>query len=228
VDDLLLFDQALYGDKLIRQETLREAYDTTGLPHGRSFVYGFGWHIEADSTGNIVSHNGGIAGFRAHLWRDLNNQNTLIILSNNTWISDAPDILSAAHNIMQGKPYQLGKIMVSEYFMENWFFRGFDAALKQLRYAVKNDSSQYDFSPDELNSLGYFFLNRNQVSEAIIIFEFALELNPNDYNLWDSLGEAYITAGNNIEAIKNYRKALVLNPDCETAKQALQILEQQK
>ena len=225
VDDLLLFDQALYGDKLLHQETLREAYDTTGLPQGGSFVYGFGWKIQADSTGDIVSHNGAIAGFRAHLWRDLHNRNTLIVLANNTWLSQSPDILSAADNIMQGKSYQLGKIMVSEPFMENWYFRGFDAAMQKMCAILESDSSRYDFSSDCLNDLGYYFLNRNQVSEAISIFEFAIKLHPNNDNLWDSLGETYMKAGNKAQAIKNYKKALELNPDLETAKSALQKLE---
>lgn len=227
VDDLLLFDQALYSDKLISQETLRDAYDTRDLPRGRNYVYGFGWRIPTDPPGNIVYHNGGIAGFRAHFWRDMNNKNTLIVLSNNTWLSDAPDILSAADNIMQGKPYELGRIMVSEFFIENWYFKGFDAAVKRMRYAIENDSSRYDFSPASLNDVGYFFLNRNQVDEALRMFKFALELHPHDYDLWDSLGEAYMTAGNNVEAIKNYKKALELNPDCETAKRALQKLEKE-
>lgn len=228
VDDLFLFDQALYGDKLVNQSTLQEAYDTTGVYTGRGYVYGFGWRIPTDLSGHVVYHNGGIAGFCSHFWRDLKNKNTLIVLSNNTWLSETPDILSAADKIMLGKPYKLGKIAVSEFFMESWYFKGFDVALKQMRYAVKNDSSQYDFSPDQLNSLGYFFLNKNRISEAIKIFKFALELNPNDYNLWDSLGEAYMTAGNNKEAIRNYKKALELNPECESAKRALLKLKKEK
>lgn len=227
VDDLLLFDQALYGDKLIHQETLREAYATTGLAHRRSFVYGFGWKIQADSTGKIVSHNGALAGFRAHLWRDLRNKNTLIILANNTWISEDPDILSAADNIMQGKPYKLGKIMMSEYFMENWYFKGFDAAMKQLHFIIGHDTSRYDLSPECINDLGYYFMDRIQAGDAIKIFELAVALHPNNGNLWDSLGEAYIKAGNRARAIKNYRKALELNPDLETAKSALQKLEKE-
>jgi CubicO group peptidase (beta-lactamase class C family) len=228
VDDLLLFDQALYTDKLISQKTVQEAYDTTGVRTGRGYAYGYGWRIPTDPPGNVVYHNGGIAGFRAHFWRDLHNRNTLIVLSNNTWLSQNPGILSAADNIMLGKPYRLGKIAVSEYFMENYYSKSFDYAVKQMRYAAENDSSKYEFSPDQINDLGYFFLNRNQFNEAINIFKFALELHPNNYNLWDSLGEAYMAVGNNTEAIINYKKALELNPNCETAKRALQILEQQK
>jgi tetratricopeptide (TPR) repeat protein len=128
---------------------------------------------------------------------------------------------------MRGKPYKLGKIMVSEYFMENWYFAGFDAAMQKMLTTIRNDSSRYDFSPDCLNNLGYCFIDRNRLNDAIKIFEFAVELHPENDNLWDSLGEAYMKAGNRAQAIKNYRKALELNPDLETAKCALQILEKE-
>jgi CubicO group peptidase (beta-lactamase class C family) len=225
VDDQFLFDQALYTDKLISQKALKVAYDTTGLIDRRKYVYGFGWKISLAPPGNIVYHNGALAGFRTQFWRDLNNKNTLIILANNTWLSVTPDILSAAENIMLDKPFALGKISAEELFYENWYFKGSDAALKILQEVTANDSSHYYIHPWEINDIGYFFLNRNEYRQSIEIFKYAVRLFPNDHNLWDSLGEAYMKAGNKSEAIKNYKKALELNPDCETAKRALQILE---
>ena len=225
VDDLLRFDQALYSDVLIGQKTLREAYRTENLTGGGDYLYGFGWRIPKNLPGSIAYHNGGIAGFRAHLWRDLSHKNTLIVLANNTRISQDPHILEAADAIMQGKPWERGKIMASEFFMENWYFKGFAAAMKKLRWAAENDIPHYEFSPDHLNDIGYFFLNRNQMAEAIKVFEFALELIPGDANLWDSLGEAHMRAGNTVEAIKKYQKALEIDPDCETAKNALTKLQ---
>jgi cytochrome c-type biogenesis protein CcmH/NrfG len=35
---------------------------------------------------------------------------------------------------------------------------------------------------------------------------------PNSANTWDSLGEAYATKGDKPNAIKNFKKALSLNP----------------
>ena len=226
VNDLFLFDQALYSEQLISQSTLQEAYDTTGVRTRRGYVYGFGWRIPVGPPGNIVYHNGGIAGFRAHFWRDLTHRNTLIVLANNTWLSQNPDILSAAHNIMHNEPYRLGKVAVSQLFMENYNSKGIDYAIEQMRYAAESDSSKYDFSPNLMNDLGYFFVYRNKLSEAIQIFKVAIELHPDNYNLWDSLGEAYMSVGNKTEAIKYYKKALELNPSCETAKNAMQKLEQ--
>jgi len=73
--------------------------------------------------------------------------------------------------------------------------------------------------------LGYFFLNREQTREAIEVFKFLVELYPESANAYDSLGEAYMTAGKKELAIKNYEKALELNPETQTAIDALKKLK---
>ncbi len=49
--------------------------------------------------------------------------------------------------------------------------------------------------------------------------------SPNSWNTYDSLGEGYALAGDKKLAIKNYKKSLELNPENETGKKALAILE---
>jgi len=73
--------------------------------------------------------------------------------------------------------------------------------------------------------LGYFFLNRKQTREAIEVFKFIVELYPEFSNVYDSLGEAYMTAQNKELAIKNYEKALELDPETQTAIDALKKLK---
>ncbi len=48
---------------------------------------------------------------------------------------------------------------------------------------------------------------------------------PNSFNVYDSLGEAYMAKGDKENAIKNYKKSLELNPDNENAKDMLQQLQ---
>jgi len=224
VQDMLLFDQALYTEKLISQKTLQAAYDDTGLLDRRKYVYGFGWKISIDTPGRIISHNSTIGGFRCQFWRDLDKKNTLIILANNWWLSETPDILAGSENIMLGKPYKLGKIRCTLLFYENWYFKGFAAAMNRMREAKTNESEKYDFPAPPLNQLGYFFLEKKQCREAVGVFQFGVELYPDDFNLWDSLGEAYMTAGDKENAVKCYQKALELKPDLESAKEALKTL----
>lgn len=65
---------------------------------------------------------------------------------------------------------------------------------------------------NELNQLGYQLLGQNNYAMAIKVFEENVKRNPNDPNVYDSLGEGYKTAGNKEMAIKNLRKSLSLNP----------------
>jgi CubicO group peptidase (beta-lactamase class C family) len=81
VKDLLRFDQALYTDALVKQETLAEAFTPFPVREGRS-MYGFGWNIVDDIPGRRVWHQGNTAGFRALIERRLADRITVIMLTN--------------------------------------------------------------------------------------------------------------------------------------------------
>jgi tetratricopeptide (TPR) repeat protein len=72
--------------------------------------------------------------------------------------------------------------------------------------------------------LGYKLTGKKRIDEAIEIFKLNAAAHPESYNAFDSLAEAYMVQGNRERAIKNYRKALALNPECRTAKEGLQKL----
>lgn len=69
----------------------------------------------------------------------------------------------------------------------------------------------------ELNTYGYSLLRSNQTEKAIYIFDFNTKIFPYKYNVYDSLGEAYLEAKNYNEALKNYYKVLSLKPDNKNA-----------
>ncbi len=64
----------------------------------------------------------------------------------------------------------------------------------------------------ELNNYGYQLLAQGKNDKAIDIFKLNTERFPKSANVWDSLGEAYATHGDKSNAIKNFKKALSLNP----------------
>jgi CubicO group peptidase (beta-lactamase class C family) len=83
-EDLLKWDQALYTNKLISQQTLEEAFSPVKLADGKISNYGFGWVIiPDDASGKIVWHNGDNPGYKTEIMRILGKKNTLIILCNN-------------------------------------------------------------------------------------------------------------------------------------------------
>ncbi|MCB0820657.1 MAG: beta-lactamase family protein, partial [Bacteroidetes bacterium] len=81
--DLFIWDQALYSDKLISQETLQEAF-REGSPRRASHRnYGFGWRLNFKNPDKkIVYHGGWWDGFRTLFLRNMSDGNTLIVLSN--------------------------------------------------------------------------------------------------------------------------------------------------
>ena len=90
--------------------------------------------------------------------------------------------------------------------------KSIDQALKQYYYLRNNPTDFYYIDEGEINSLGYQLLETNKVKEAIAVFTLNVEAFPESYNVYDSLGEAYMISGDNEFAIKNYQKSIELNP----------------
>lgn len=72
-----------------------------------------------------------------------------------------------------------------------------------------------------INSAAYNLMQNGKAKEAIDLFKMNVQLYPASWNVYDSLGEGYATAGENALAIQNYEKSLQLNPKNETGKAAL-------
>lgn len=84
VEDLYKWDQALYTEKLVTQETLEEAF--TGFYANKKKVkedYGFGWRIKKLKNGDPVVYHAGLwHGYNTYLLRNPKDHSTIIILSN--------------------------------------------------------------------------------------------------------------------------------------------------
>ena len=68
-----------------------------------------------------------------------------------------------------------------------------------------------------LNRGGYQFLGAGLAEIARDVFTLATRVFPESSNLWDSLGEAYMTLGDHPKAIQHYEKSLELNPSNSNA-----------
>lgn len=82
--DLLKWDQALYTEKLVKKETLEEAFKPMLLKDGTRSYYGFGWEIEPKSPfGKMVMHTGDNPGYQTIIVRYIEENKTIILLNNN-------------------------------------------------------------------------------------------------------------------------------------------------
>ena len=66
--------------------------------------------------------------------------------------------------------------------------------------------------PFQLNMVGYNLMYLDNVDMAIIVFKHNLELFPDEANLYDSLGEAYMVKGDYKKSRELYIKAKTMDP----------------
>lgn len=106
--------------------------------------------------------------------------------------------------------------------------RGPQAAIHQYSYLKQAVASQYEFDESTLNQLGYRLLDRGKTADAIQVFQLNVQEYPQSWNCYDSLGEAYMKAGQKDLAIQNYSKSIKLNPDNQNGIDMLKKLKEQK
>jgi len=92
---------------------------------------------------------------------------------------------------------------------------------------VKKENSAYIHSEDNLNNLGYEYLNKNENEKALEIFKLNVFLNPKSGNAYDSYGEILLKMNKKEEAIKMYKKSVELNPENKNGKRVLDELLKQ-
>jgi len=221
VEDLFIWDQALYENKLVDQKTLNEAFQPFKLNNDTLSNYGYGWGISEDEFGKRVSHSGGLAGFRTYIERQLESQKTIILLTNNGNAFASGGIRIALRNILNNKEYTLPKIPITIALNEMLKTKEISEVLAQYQSLKKNNEQNYDFNENQLNNLGYQLLGENKIKDAIEIFKLNTQIFPESFNPYDSLGEAYLLDGNKKLAISNYKKSLELNPNNTNAKKVL-------
>jgi hypothetical protein len=94
------------------------------------------------------------------------------------------------------------------------------AAYRELRERFYGRGS-FDFGENVLNMFGYGLLEEGKTADAVAIFELNAEHFPDSGNVWDSLGEGYLAAGDSVRSAEAYEKSLALDPENENARQKL-------
>jgi tetratricopeptide (TPR) repeat protein len=105
---------------------------------------------------------------------------------------------------------------------------GMETGLEKYREIKSNPENKLYFEEGEFNAMGYRLMGTGRMKEAIAVFKLNVELNPESWNVYDSLAEAYMKSGDVQNAVKNYKKSLELNPENTNAKEMLKKLEKKQ
>ncbi len=135
------------------------------------------------------------------------------------------DLALPAYEKLLALEPQLADIQNSYYGLQ--LLKAFNAKGKQGltgMFKELHESHPSLVNENALNVLGYRKFNQNKIAEALEIFRLNVDLHPGFANGYDSLGEAYLKAGDKEKAIRAYQKALELDPELGSAKSALEKL----
>ncbi len=89
--------------------------------------------------------------------------------------------------------------------------KGLKEAMAEFKKHCSSKSNKYYYLEGDFNRLGYRYMNQKKYPEAIAVFKLNVKKYPESWNVYDSLGEAYLNAGKKESAMKCYKKALILN-----------------
>jgi CubicO group peptidase (beta-lactamase class C family) len=232
VEDLFIWDQALYTDKLLYKKYKKMMF-TPFLDD-----YAYGWAVykrtkggtpgfdEGQDSVQIIGHTGGIHGFTSVIHRFVEDKHT-IILFDNTASGALGDITPAIRAILYDESYEMPRRSIANEILPIILESGVETAIEHYHTLRDEHPDEYDFTEGELNNLGYVLLGMNRVADAIAIFELNVEMYSAGYNTYDSLGEAYMIAGQRDLAIENYAQSLKLNPENANAVRMLQRIFEQ-
>jgi len=189
---------------------------------------GLGFFLNMGGNPNAFGHNGADEGFQAILIMISDTGQGAAIMANSDNGVEIGNYL--VNNIAReyGWKYAPPKNDAAGALSLVEATKGAKAAIQEYHYLHENAASQFDFNEGTLNQLGYDLLTKGKTQDAIQVFKMNVQEYPKSWNCYDSLGEAYMKAGEKELAIENYAKSIELNPDNKNGVEMLKKLKEQR
>jgi len=197
-------------------------------------TWGLGIGLQDDETGRGFWHWGDNTGYKAYtltypergvgmIWftNSENGHTILQSLLDHTVGGEHPAAAWLGY-----EQYNSPTREVRETVWQNIEENGLVAGIRRY-HELKQIYPPEGFDEFVLNSLGYRLLLAERYDDAIAIFRLNIEEYPDAWNPYDSLGEAYMRAGDLESAIGFYERSLELNPDNTGGKAMLERIRAQ-
>ena len=214
VEDLLNFANALMDNKLLSKKN-RELMMDGKVQTDRHIMYCYGFRDRVENDHHIVGHTGGFPGVAGYLGIFTDLGYTVAVLSN--YDNGTAEPVLFVEELLVGETQRTKNIKLTEMVLNEAIANGYAAAVEMYEKNKEIGS----ISENTVNMRGYLLLGEGKVTEAISVLRLNVYLYPESANVYDSLGEAYMTAGNTALAIENYEKSLELDPKNENAREKL-------
>jgi D-alanyl-D-alanine carboxypeptidase len=218
VEDLLNFANALMGNRLMSKKS-REAMTTGKVQTEPHIMYCYGFRDRVENDHHIGGHTGGFPGIAGYLGIFMDLGYTVAVLSN--FDNGTAETTLFIEELLVGETQRTKNRRLTDMVLNEAITNGYDAAVE----LYEKNKETVAIGENTINLRGYGLLAEGKVAEAINVLRLNVHLYPESANVYDSLGEAYMTAGNTALAIENYEKSLELDPDNSNAVEKLQELK---
>jgi polyisoprenoid-binding protein YceI len=101
---------------------------------------------------------------------------------------------------------------------------GVEAALRQYKETKQTQPDAFQFSPGQLNLVGYKLLQHGKTKEALEFFRLNAAEYPDQWFVYDSLADAELANGDKEQAIKDFKKSLEMDKSNTSAIESLRSL----
>ncbi len=197
------------SNRLLSQKSIQEMLTVQATPLGLGFF--------VDPQSDRFGHDGDDDGFKTALIAFSDSGKGAVLMANSdygVWL--VGPLLSSLAKEYGWKAFHPDPMRPHVRFIFIARRLGATQALEDYS-AQRATRAAKDFSAVDLNAGGYDLLGLGKTEDAIRVFQANVALYPNDANVYDSLGEGYMAAGQKELAIWNYRKSLELNPHNDNA-----------
>ena len=219
--DLFLWTRALHAaEPFENRETLDRM--TTAVLNDYAYGLGVSELLVGDGPVRAIGHDGDVPGFSAFVVYFPDKERTVVVLDNTQ--GGTRTVALDVARVLYGQPVQSPAGSIARMMESVIETDGIEAAEARYRAVQSDNGEGYDLGEGQLNDLGYVFLGRGEVETAIRIFALNVEVHPESWNPHDSLGEAYLVAGDSARSAESYQRALALYPAAASAREALKRL----
>jgi CubicO group peptidase (beta-lactamase class C family) len=241
-EDYAIFLDAVVQGKGLKRTTLREmetpqiAVDSgcancvEGTPSGKlstAIFWGLGFGMEKTAEGESLWHWGDNGVFKAFfVVRPATKSGVVYLTNSENGHSIGREILAKT---LGGEQPAFDWLKYDNYDSPGLSFArvalGKGAAIALAEFSKELASGA--ISEGTLNNTGYSLMGQKNVESAILLLRKNVELHPDSWNAYDSLGEAYSKNGDTDQAVRSYQRSVELNPASESGLAALKKLAKQ-
>lgn len=202
------------GAKILEPQSYLELWKEEATTRWGGYIseIGLAWFLGQYKGVKVKSHSGGDTGFRSNLVLLPDIGAAIIMMTNSDYIV-LNTIFTNVMDIVLGYEGESIKNSLAHHILKTMVNNNSNIALKEYYEIKENAIEKYLVSEGEFNSLAYALLGAKRNKEAIELLKISLISFPESSNLYDSLGEIYLTDGNKELALDSYKRSVELNPN---------------